>query len=384
MRRWLLPILLLGLAALGYGLFEWAARPLPAPAVELDVAQVLGGDTQGFARALQPRPLRFPQDHGPHPDYRNEWWYFTGNLEDGRGRRFGFELTLFRIALTPHAPARASAWAAHQVYMGHFAVTDVANRRIRYYERFARGAAGLAGAQAAPLRVWLEDWSVTASADGPEIWQLRAGEGEAQIDLQLTPLKPVVLHGEQGLSRKSAAPGNASYYYSIPRLQARGSLRLGGEIFNVSGAAWLDREWSSSALAPEQAGWDWFGLQLDDGSELMFYRLRRKDGAIDPHSQGTWIDPHGRAWPLRNQDVGIAVLSEWESPRGGRYPARWRIRVKPLGLELEVAPLVADQELAVSVRYWEGAVAVSGQRAGKPVRGQGYAELTGYASAGRR
>jgi predicted secreted hydrolase len=382
---WLLGIATLALAAV-YVLRTPA--PVPSPAINgIDLGEVLGGegeDIAGFARAERVRPFRFPEDHGPHPEFRSEWWYFTGNLYTERGRRFGYELTIFRFALSPYAPARASRWATNQVYLGHFAVTDVAGRRFQYFERLARGALGLAGAQAQPFKVWVEGWSIEAQQGADFPWRLRAAAEGITLDLAVSPLKPIVLHGEQGLSRRSAEPGRASYYYSIPRFDTHGTIELDGERFAVAGLSWLDREWSTSALAPDQAGWDWFALQLADGTELMFYRLRRRDGSTDPHSAGTLVDAEGRTTALARDDVAIETLATWESPRGGLYPARWRLTVQPADLVLEVSPVLADQELAVSPRYWEGAVDMHGTRQDKPIAGQGYVELTGYARRTQR
>ncbi len=338
-----------------------------------------GGDgaDAGFTRAMAPRAFEFPRDHGPHLDFRNEWWYFTGNLEAADGRRFGFQWVIFRAALTPDAAPRASAWGTNQAYMAHFAITDPAREAFHYHERFARGAAGLAGAEAAPLRVWLEDWSLETDAQ-EDVWRLRAAEDDAMFELELRPQKPVVLNGEHGLSRKSAAPGNASYYYALTRLDARGILRAGGETHAVRGLAWLDREWSTSALADDQQGWDWFALHLDDGSDLMVYRLRRDDGTIDPFSSGTLTDPAGNAVTLAADEVILDVLDLWQSPRGAVYPARWRLALPAQDLQLEVRPILAQQELDVSIPYWEGAVDVSGRRQGRDIGGRGYVELVGY------
>lgn len=371
-------LLLLAAAVLGLWM---ALRPAPAPSgARFDVAQALGGDADPkFARAETPRRFQFPQDYGPHPEFRNEWWYFTGNLLSADGRRFGYELSLFRIALSPEAQARSSDWATNQAYMGHFAVTDVNGKAFHYFERFARGAAGLAGARAQPFAVWLEDWRVSAETDKPETWRITTRVDDVAIDLRVTPAKPIVPQGDRGLSRKSAEPGNASYYYSIPRLATQGTITIGGKATRVRGTSWLDREWSTSALGPDQVGWDWFALQLDDGHELMFYQLRRRDGGADPFSAGVWIDAAGRANRLTAQDVTVEVLDRWSSPRGGTYPARWRLTVPAARLSLEVRPVLADQELDVSVRYWEGAVDASGTRADRKLAGVGYVELTGYA-----
>jgi predicted secreted hydrolase len=331
----------------------------------------------GFARALEPREFSFPADHGPHPGFRNEWWYFTGNLEDAGGRRFGYQWVVFRAALSPEAVTRVSAWGTNQAYMAHFAVTDPEQRSFHYFERFARGSAGLAGAEGEPLRVWLEDWSLEMDAAG-NTWRLRAAEDAVMFDLEMQAVKPAVLNGDRGLSRKSADPGNASYYYALTRLDTRGTLRTGGETHAVRGLSWLDREWSTSALADNQAGWDWFALQLDDGHDLMFYQLRRTDGTIDPFSSGTLTDPAGAATTLSPDEVMLEVLDTWHSPRGTQYPSQWRLRLPARGLALDVRPVLANQELDVSIPYWEGAVDVEGVRDGRAITGRGYVELVGY------
>lgn len=340
------------------------------------LAEALGGAADpGFARATGVRPFTFPRDHGPHPAYRNEWWYVTGNLDDDAGRRYGFQFTLFRIGLAPGRAERPSRWATHQVWMAHLALTDVAGDRFRAAERFARGGdIGLAGARRDPVEVWLEDWRLERTPNGD--WHVDAATDALALDLALHPEKPPVLQGDRGLSRKSEAPGNASYYYSLPRLKASGDIRIDGERRPVSGRAWLDREWSTSALGEDQAGWDWFALQLDDGTDIMYYRLRQKDGSTDPHSAGSIADPDGTITPLDRDDAGIEALDHWTSPADTTYPSRWRLDIAGIDGPLTVVPVHADQELDVSVRYWEGAVDVL--RAGEPV-GRGYVELAGYA-----
>ena len=332
----------------------------------------------GFARALAPRPFNFPGDHGPHPEFRNEWWYFTGNLDDEAGRRFGFEVTFFRFALAPAVAQTESAWRSRQVYIAHLALSDAGEGRFRFGQRYSRGALGLAGAQAEPFRVWLEDWQAAEGVDGRE-WELVAEDDDFAIELSLVPLRAPVLHGQDGLSQKSSEAGNASYYYSITRLETTGTLRVGDRAYRVAGLTWLDREWSSSALAAGQAGWDWFALQLSDGSDLMFYSLRRKDGSRHEASAGSWISPHGEVTHLSSGDVEIMVLDHWSSPQGGSYPAQWRLRVPRLGLDVSVTPIIPDQELITTVRYWEGAVDVAGERGSTSISGRGYVELTGYA-----
>jgi predicted secreted hydrolase len=347
------------------------------------VSAVLGpGDVTGFARATAPRRLAFPADLGPHPEFRTEWWYYTGNLETAARRHFGFQLTFFRTALAPPAPgvaARASAWAASQLYLAHFALTDTAGRRFHAWSRLGREALGLAGARATPFRVWLEDWSAASEAPEGLPVRLRAAEGDVAIDLVLASDKPIVQQGDHGLSRKGPEPGNASYYYSLSRMSARGTVRAGGEPLPVSGLAWMDREWSTSALGPDLVGWDWLALQLDDGRDLMVYRLRRRDGTADARSSGTLIAVDGATRPLAAGDVILDALDHWTSPRSRvRYPSRWRLAIPGAALSLEITPRLADQELIVGTRYWEGAVRVQGTAAGRAIAGRGYVELVGY------
>jgi len=388
-RRRILFITLLCAAALfTSGGSPWRSRtPLPTPSPPpASVTALLGGeDPGGFARATVPRAFRFPDDHGPHPAFRHEWWYFTGNLRTPGGRRFGYQLTFFRFALSPDPPARASRWATNQAYMAHFALTDVEGRRFRPFERTGRGALGLAGATARPLRVWLDDWSAEGAEASTLPIRLRAVEDGASIDLVLDTARPIVPQGDRGLSRKSAAPGNASYYYSMTRLATRGSVRLGGVSFPVEGNSWLDREWGTGSLEKGQTGWDWFALQLADGRDLMFYRLRGGDGVTDPFSAGTLVHPDGSVRRLSPDEVRIETLGYWKSPEtGARYPSRWRMLLPSEGLTLEVVPRIANQELRTSILYWEGAVGVRGTSRGETVEGDGYVELTGYGETGGR
>jgi predicted secreted hydrolase len=350
------------------------------------VATLGGADTAGYARAVGPRAFSFPRDHGPHPEYRTEWWYVTGNLSGGDGRAFGFQLTIFRNALAPSGPGGPSDWATNQAYMGHFALTDAAEERFHAFELFARGAAGLAGARSDPFAVWIEDWTLeSVSADGATFpVRLRADGDGAALDLTLGAGKPVVLQGNEGLSRKGPEPGNASYYYSLTRMPARGTVVVDGRAVAVEGLAWLDREWSTSALSPGQVGWDWFALQLDDGWEMMVYQLRREDGTPDPLSDGVLIDPEGERHALEwGSEVLVEPTDTWRSPVDGTvYPSGWRIRVPERGWDLRVVPVLQDQELPLAFRYWEGAVRVEGSGEGaESVEGRGYVELTGYDGA---
>lgn len=377
--RWVFAFLLiLTLAVL---LFLGAQRQPAAVQARLVGLPVL--DSTGFARAMEPVDLVFPRDLGPHPDYQTEWWYYTGNLQDADGRRFGYQLTFFRRAVTPpdQRAERRSDWAVEQVYLGHFALTDVSGQRFYAFERLERGAAGLAGAAGEPVySVWLHDWSVEQV--GPDAYQLEAAEENVRLSLALRDLKGPVLQGDRGLSQKGPEPGNASIYYSQTRLESAGTIWIGGQAYAVTGLSWLDREFSTSVLSPGQIGWDWFSLQFDDGSELMTYVLRRDDGSVDVLSKGLYIAPDGTTQLLRRDDVQIEVTGQWASPHSkGVYPSGWQLLIDTLGLEVEIVPLLKDQELNLSYTYWEGAVQARGQRGGQAIAGFGYVELTGYAAS---
>jgi predicted secreted hydrolase len=340
------------------------------------------GDNAGteFPVAVPGRDFSFPQDHGAHPEFRNEWWYITGNLDGSGGERFGFELTLFRFSLSAQDSAErrsGSAWQANQVYIGHFAVSDESARQFHVAQRFSRGAAGLAGAGGTPLRVWLDDWQI--STERGEVWTLRAAENMIRLELELVSQKRPVLNGRNGYSQKSANKGNASYYYSLTRLESAGTLRIADATYDVNGLSWLDREWGSSALSREQVGWDWFALQFADGSEFMYYRLRRSDGSRDAHSAGTYVDASGVAHHLTSDAVLIEEVEYWHNERGDRYPVAWAIQLPEKNLQLEIVPLLKNQELNTAVRYWEGAVDVYDSADKGGVIGRGYVELTGYA-----
>jgi predicted secreted hydrolase len=343
------------------------------------VEPAAAADPAGFARAEQPRQFQFPADFGAHPDYQTEWWYYTGNLETTDGHHFGYQLTFFRRALLPptDADSRASDWATRQVYMAHFTVTDVAAARFQAFESFSRAAGGLAGAQAEPYRVWLDNWSVKET--GTNTYQLQAARGDLAIDLTLTDTKGPILQGERGFSQKGPSPGQASYYYSQTHLVSQGSVKVGKLSYQVSGLSWMDHEFSTSALAKDQVGWDWFALQLSNGSELMVFQIRKADGSIDPFSSGTLIGADGSSRHLSRDDFQIKVEATWKSPHTqATYPSRRRVIVPSADLSLEIEPYLADQELNVSYSYWEGAVHFNGTAAGQEVKGSGYIEMTGY------
>ncbi len=375
-------VLLIVVALLCAGALVWLlASDDSTPRLErgISVADALGGSPPaGFLRASAPRRFEFPVDHGPHDGYRTEWWYFTGNLATAGGRHFGYQLTFFRVSLDPVPVGRHSQWGANHIIMAHFALTDVEGRRFHHAERFSRSAMGLAGASGQPLRVWLEDWSAVETVDQPLRLRLKAREGDVAVDITVTPRKSVVLNGEAGLSRKSGQPGNASYYYSIPRMETAGTIAVEGKNFVVAGLSWLDREWGTSALGPDQAGWDWFALHLDDGRDVMFYRLRRFDGGTESWSSGTLVAADGSYRHLDHDDVKTSVLHWWRSPASGfRYPSQWRLNIPSERLDLEITPRIPDQELLASVCYWEGAVQVKSLVPGGP-GGLGYLEMTGY------
>jgi predicted secreted hydrolase len=354
------------------------AAPSPTIRASIDAVETLSNNGEGFARAFASRPFVFPLDHGPHPEYQFEWWYYTGNLRAGE-RHFGYQLTFFRSALTPEPAERTSAWGTAQIYMAHLALSDVASGRFYAFERFSRDAAGLAGASGAPFRVFLEDWS--AEGSGPEgmTMRLRAAEGDLALDLTLESQKPPVLQGDAGLSQKGPTPGNASFYYSLSRMATSGTLDVAGERYAVSGTSWMDHEWGTSALEGDAVGWDWFSIQLDDGRDLMYAQVRTPSGLS--YSFGTLVAADGAVTPLEPAAVNLEVLATWTSPRSGAvYPARWRLSLLDHDLSLELEPLLRDQELPLAVVYWEGAVRVRGNQGQS---GFGYVELTGYVPSQR-
>ncbi|MDX1625159.1 MAG: lipocalin-like domain-containing protein [Wenzhouxiangellaceae bacterium] len=343
-----------------------------APAA-LDSTALLGTAPESFRRVTGPEPLSFPRDHAAHPGFRSEWWYFTGNLFDAQGRRYGLQFTLFRFGLPEDALPEGTDFSADAAWMAHLAVTDVETGRFLHRERFARGALDLAGAT--EQRWWLRDWSARRTGGG---WRLAAEADTFGVDLDLRAVKPVVLPGERGYSRKGPEPGNASRYYQIPRLEASGRLRLPGrETVEVSGLAWLDREWGSSQLGPGIAGWDWFALQLDDGRDLMLYRLRTDDGEASRFSSGTLTEADGSFRTLGAQSFSLTPMRRWTDGLGVEWPVEWRVRVPEAGLDLKVRPVMDDQRWDASVIYWEGAVDAEDTESGRAV-GRGYLELSGY------
>ncbi len=337
-----------------------------------------------FRLAQEGYQYQFPQDHGAHDSFRTEWWYYTGHLETAEGRRFGFELTFFRRGIPPdQVETRPSRWSVDQLYLAHLAVTDVTGRRFYFRDRISRAGLGKAGADATRLNVWLDQWRAE-SPEQSEQQRLNAKADGVALALALDPAKPLVIHGERGISKKGAAAGQASHYYSFTRLKTSGTVTLGTETFHVTGTSWMDHEFGSADLSPELVGWDWFSIHLADNRELMIYRLRHVDGSSDQASSGTLVFPDGRTQHLSATDVELTPLTTWTSPASNAtYPQQWRVTIPALNLSLQLTPLLADQELrtgrSTQVTYWEGAVDVTGTEKNEPIRGQGYIELTGYA-----
>jgi predicted secreted hydrolase len=333
-------------------------------------------------RVMPGLELSFPKDHGAHPNFLIEWWYITGQVESESGRKFGYQFTVFRRGLVKQAPTEgASAVRARQVLMGHLAVTDVENGRTLFSERLRRTSSALADALEGDLNVNLEDWALVRSEG--DVLSLSAGDAANSIGLQfqLQPKKPLVLHGDNGYSSKGSEKGNASAYFSWTRLATTGELSIDGEALQVSGESWFDHEYGSSVLEQGIEGWDWFGIHLEDGRDLMVFILRREDGTLSPASAGTLIEPDGTTRSLKNDEFTIRSSKSWKSPRTeGTYPAQWGIEVPSIKLKVEVTPLVPDCELgtgkSTGVAYWEGPVELSGSH-----KGRGYAELTGYAGS---
>ncbi|NIP15692.1 MAG: carotenoid 1,2-hydratase [Pseudomonadales bacterium] len=338
----------------------------------LRLSSVLGGtDLQGFARAETVVPIRFPRDHGPHPGFRSEWWYLTANVQNEFGAEFGLQFTVFRQALAPTV-GNASPWLSNQVYLAHAAVTGVVEQRHWHEERIARGHPGIAGATAKPFRVWVDGWELAGRSGGFDEQRLTVNADAFAVDLQLDALKGPVLQGDRGLSAKG--PEQASYYYSLPRLRAWGTLRIGEVEHQVSGRAWIDREWSTSVLSGGQVGWDWFALHLDDSWEIMAYQLRRADGTRDRYDHAVLFDPSGTKFPLAAEDFELEPEIFWEDEDGVSWPLQWRLHTPDR--ELRIRAAVPDQRMQTSVSYWEGLVGVF-DMAGRRV-GRGYMELTGY------
>lgn len=360
---------------------------LTTAAFVLDLALASGANPPAstFQSAVAGYRYEFPRDHGSHPRYRTEWWYYTGHLRSKSGRSFGFELTFFRRGVPPEdIKTLPSKWSLQDIYLAHFAVTDITAQRFHFSEKLSREGLGKAGADESQLHVWIDRWRAEAEPDSAGVHTLIARDETHSLALTLRPAKPPVAHGAAGISQKGKDVGQASHYYSFTRLETTGSLTIDGEQFEVTGTSWMDHEFGSSELGADQVGWDWFSIQLEDNTELMLYRMRLKDGSTDLASSGTAVSADGRPEHLEVTDFQIESTATWTSRESkATYPAKWRLKFPSRDLVLEVTPLLADQELRTSrstaVSYWEGAVVVTGTKQGKPMKGQGYVELTGYA-----
>ncbi len=353
-----------------------------------------------WKKAIDMRAWSFPGDHGNHQEYRTEWWYFTGNLTDERGNRYGYQLTFFRQGIDSSeisvpSQSKKNPWSVQNVYFAHFALTDVKNNLFRHFNMTSRAGPGLAYADTKGMNLWVLNWSAkmeTISFEKTpflkEVINLRARHKDVEINLELNPEKQAVLHGKNGLSRKGPEKGQSSYYYSFTDLKTKGSIKTGSskEFINVRGVSWFDHEFGSNQLSFEQTGWDWFGIRLSDGRDLMVYFLRKKDGSIEATSSGTLVEKNGSWRSIGLADIEVKILEKWKSPKtGSTYPAKWHIRVPSVQIDLVLFPQIANQELItevpVGITYWEGAVEGKGTSGGKPVVVEGYVELTGYSGS---
>lgn len=366
----------------GEGLSEGV---LSSPSEGLTSAASASVPSQDLIPARPGYVYAFPRDHGSHDDYGLEWWYFTGHLHDQSARRFGYEVTFFRKAVDDErVREHPSRWALRHLYFAHLAVTDVEGAAFSFSEKLSRAAFGKAGADPGRMKVWIDRWTLEPVTEEHQQLRLTAHDAGLGVDLTLSLNKPPVIHGREGISRKGAGPGQASHYYSLTRLATRGTVRVRGEPFEVTGISWMDHEFGSGGLGADQVGWDWFSVQFDSNVEFMLYLLRKRDGSHDPASSGTLILPDGTSRHLTRADFAVRTTDQWVSPHNrAQYPAKWTVEIPSVPLEVTITPVLPDQELRTEnssrVTYWEGAVDVRGHYQNAPVTGTGYVELTGYA-----
>jgi len=335
--------------------------------------------TAQYRDALPGYRYEFPRDHFNHPDFQTEWWYYTGNVKTADGRRFGFELTFFRQGVDRN-PKEYGELDVRDLYLAHLALSDLDGGKFFHTERTNRAGPGIAGASESEGRIWNGNWQV-AWHDGEQI--LRAIDERFSFQLTFRSAKAPAIHGENGVSQKAAGAGRASHYISLTRLNTTGNLQLAGRTFEVAGATWMDHEFFTHQLAPDQVGWDWISVQLQDNTELMLFRIRHKDGSIDPYSAGTFIDSRGAATHLSKDEFVMEPAGTTWTSRATRavYPVQWKILIPKFGLALECATLLPSQELAsfgFVPAYWEGAIVLTGKRNGLSTSGVGYLEMTGY------
>jgi predicted secreted hydrolase len=351
---------------------------------------VFAEDSSNYLSVTGPCNFEFPKDHGDHPGYRTEWWYYTGNLRSENNNRYGFQLTFFRSRISPPGadkkwPKQPSAWRTSQVYMAHAAVSDIAGKQHLQAEDVSRAALGMAGVNQSSqyTKVFLKNWSTQIEAD---LHILKVDAADFSYELNFKPAKPAVLHGDRGYSLKGSTPERASCYYSFPRLEGQGRITIGDDTVAVTGSAWMDHEFSSYLLEPGISGWDWFSLQLSDETEIMVFLIRTKKGGLHAASSGTYINADGMSRPIANAEINVEVLDTWKSRQSkARYPARWRLQIAPLSIDVKITSNLPDQEMrtlgSTGVIYWEGSVSIEGIKDKLPVKGEGYVELTGYAGA---
>ena len=335
-----------------------------------------------FSQALPGYAYQFPEDFYSHDDFRIEWWYYTGNLEEvGTSRPFGYQLTFFRVALdTMGDNPNPSKWKVGHIYFSHMTLTDVEGKKFHYFERINRKGIGSAGADSERLMVWNEDWSLEGTDNEHVLEAVESGVG---IKLQLAPEKKLVVHGQDGISKKGSETGNASHYFSYTRMKTSGTVFVDGKNYKVFGTSWMDHEYSSNQLNNELSGWDWFSLKLDDQTELMLYLLRRKSGGIDSFSSGTFVSSDGISRHIKRDEFTVESSAQWRSKQSGiTYPSGWKLSLPSLGIKLSLSPDLNNQELynlrSISASYWEGSVSVEGTIRGKLIKGKGYVELVGY------
>jgi predicted secreted hydrolase len=344
---------------------------------------------QNWQAALPGYHFEFPRDHFSHPNYQTEWWYYTGNLHTIEGHRYGFQLTFFRQAahLSPAAAdSEADIWRPDQLYLAHLALSDLDGHSFYHFERLNRAGPGLAGAAFSDARYWNGNWKVRWTALPSAKQQLDAVCDRFALHLDLEPVKPAIIQGQDGVSRKGPLPGQASHYVSFTRITATGRLQQKGAATEVTGTAWMDHEFFTESSDSNLVGWDWFAIQLENKEELMLYRLRSKSGQADAYSSGMYIDSEGRGHFLDADDFSLTPGQTWQSPQSqARYPIAWQIRVPSLRLDLTERTELKDQELwskeGSSPSYWEGAVMYNGTLRGHSIAGVGYLEMTGYREA---
>lgn len=334
-----------------------------------------------YQLALPGRRLAFPADHYSHPDFKTEWWYYTGHLGTESGRRYGYQVTFFRFGVRDRQKEMKEKPPFTDLYMAHFALSDVGARKFIFRERIHRGDGNKASAATDRYLVWNEDWKVEGSSEDHRI---AVSDRGTALTLSLRSLKPTALHGDRGHSQKGEGEGRASYYYSLTRMETTGELTVDGRKEKVRGLSWMDHEFGSNQLAEDQVGWDWFSIQLDNRTELMLYLMRRKDGSVEPYSSGTLIGADGATRHLSLKDFRIEILQRWKSPKSGAtYPIKWKVAIPAQAIELDISPAFPEQELITNrstrVTYWEGAVSVAGTYKQSKIAGRGYVEMTGYA-----